>query len=138
MHTSHTIAVTELDLERLQRVLDLCGDAPHALHAEALELKLSRASVTRPQAVLPNLVTMNSTVLFEDEAKGEFQQVTLSYPKDVRTGTGRVSVLAPVGVALLGLCSGQRVELTVPGGHKRRLRVVAVPYQPEAAGDFHL
>ncbi|RKH92520.1 GreA/GreB family elongation factor, partial [Corallococcus sp. AB038B] len=63
---------------------------------------------------------------------------TLSYPKDSRSAPGRVSVLAPVGVALLGLSLGQRVELEVPGGRRRRLRVVAVPYQPEAAGHFHL
>lgn len=138
MHTPHAVSVTELDLERLQRVLDLHGDDSHAEHAEALEWKLSKALVTCPEAVPPELVTMNSTVLFEDEGKGEFQQVTLCYPKDARSAPGRVSVLAPVGVALLGLSAGQRVELDVPGGHKRRLRVVAVPYQPEAAGHFHL
>jgi regulator of nucleoside diphosphate kinase len=138
MHTPHTAVVTELDLERLQRVLDLHADAAHAEHAEELEWKLSKAQVAHPESVPPGVVTMNSTVLFEDETKGEFQEVTLCYPKDARSAPGRVSVLAPVGVALLGLSQGQRVELVVPGGHKRRLRVVAVPYQPEAAGHFHL
>ncbi|QSQ19702.1 nucleoside diphosphate kinase regulator [Pyxidicoccus parkwayensis] len=138
MHTPHTVAVTEFDLERLQRVLDLHGDTSHPESVEALEWKLSKALVTHPEAAPASLVTMNSTVLFEDEGKGEFQQVTLSYPKDAQGAPGRVSVLAPVGVALLGLSAGQRVELEVPGGRKRRLRVVAVPYQPEAAGHFHL
>jgi regulator of nucleoside diphosphate kinase len=138
MHTPHAVSVTELDLERLQRVLDLHGDDAHAEHAEALEWKLSKALVTTPESVPPELVTMNSTVLFEDEGRGEFQQVTLSYPKDARGAPGRVSVLAPVGIALLGLSAGHRVELDVPGGRRRRLRVVAVPYQPEAAGHFHL
>jgi regulator of nucleoside diphosphate kinase len=138
MHTPHTVAVTELDLERLQRVLDLHGNDSPSEHTDALEWKLSKALVTAPEAVPPGLVTMNSTVLFEDEGRGEFQQVTLSYPKDARSAPGRVSVLAPVGVALLGLSLGHRVELEVPGGRRRRLRVVAVPYQPEAAGHFHL
>jgi regulator of nucleoside diphosphate kinase len=138
MNTPHAVAVTELDLERLQRVLDLQGNASSSEHAEALEWKLSKAHVSCPEAVSPGLVTMNSTVLFEDEGKGEFQQVTLCYPKDAGSAPGRVSVLAPVGIALLGLSLGQRVELDVPGGRKRRLRVVAVPYQPEAAGHFHL
>lgn len=138
MHTPHTVVVTELDVERLQRVLDLQGDLSPTEHTEALEWKLSKASVTSPEAVPPGLVTMNSTVLFEDEGRGEFQQVTLSYPKDSRSAPDRVSVLAPVGMALLGLSLGQRVELEVPGGRRRRLRVVAVPYQPEAAGHFHL
>jgi regulator of nucleoside diphosphate kinase len=138
MHFLHTLAVTELDLERLRRVLDLHGNDAHAEHTEALEWKLSKAHVAAPESVPPSLVTMNSTVVFEDEGRGEFQQVTLSYPKDARSGPGRVSVLAPVGIALLGLSSGQRVELEVPGGRKRRLRVVDVLYQPEAAGHFHL
>ncbi len=138
MHTPHTVSVTELDLERLQRVLDLHAETARSEHTEALEWKLSKAHVTSSEAVPPGVVTMNSTVLFEDEGRGEFQQVTLCYPKDARNAPGRVSVLAPVGVALLGLSLGNRVELVVPGGHKRRLRVVAVPYQPEAAGHFHL
>ncbi|WP_164021776.1 nucleoside diphosphate kinase regulator [Pyxidicoccus trucidator] len=138
MNTLHTVAVTEIDLERLQRVLDLHGETSRAEHTEALEWKLSKAQVTSSEAVSPGVVTMNSTVLFEDEGKGEFQEVTLCYPKDALSAPGRVSVLAPVGIALLGLSPGQRVELDVPGGHKRRLRVVAVPYQPEAAGHFHL
>jgi regulator of nucleoside diphosphate kinase len=138
MNLPNKISVTELDLARLQRLLDVYGGAVDAERAEALEWKLSKANVTCPTAVPADLVTMNSTIYFEDEERSSFQHVTLSYPKDARKARDRVSVLAPVGIALLGLTPGQRVELQVPGGHKRRLRVVAVPYQPEAAGDYHL
>jgi regulator of nucleoside diphosphate kinase len=139
MNSLRKIVVTEQDLERLTRVLEQVEGGSYASRAEVLELELSEAEVAPSHAVPPSVVTMNSTVVFEDEGTGEQRAITLCYPRDAHAGgPGRVSVLAPVGSALFGLSAGQRVELAVPGGRTRRLRVVAVPYQPEAAGDFHL
>jgi len=139
MNTLRKIVVTEQDLERLTRVLEQVEGGSYAQRAEVLELELSEAEVAPSHAVPASVVTMNSTVVFEDEGTGEQREVTVCYPRDANGGgAGRVSVLAPVGSALFGLSAGERVELTVPGGRKRRLRVVAVPYQPEAAGHFHL
>ena len=132
------ISVTELDLARLHRLLGASGGSVDPERAEALEWKLSKANVTCPTAVPADLVTMNSTIYFEDEEKGAFQHATLSYPNDAAEASDRISVLAPAGIALLGLTPGQRVEFQAPGGPRQRLRVVAVPYQPEAAGDYHL
>jgi regulator of nucleoside diphosphate kinase len=137
MNSLRKIVVTEQDLERLTRVLEQVDGGSYAQRAEVLELELSEAEVAPSHAVPPSVVTMNSTVVFEDEGTGEQREITLCYPRDAHAG-GRVSVLAPVGSALFGLSAGQRVELAVPGGRTRRLRVVAVPYQPEAAGHFHL
>ncbi|MCW5578390.1 MAG: GreA/GreB family elongation factor, partial [Dokdonella sp.] len=63
--------------------------------------------------------------------------LTLCYPAEDDAAKGRVSVLAPVGAALLGLTLGQTIDWTTPDGHRLRLRVTAITFQPEAAGQFH-
>lgn len=138
MTDERRIIVTETDLERLLRVVEQSSEGRNAPLAEMLELELARAEVTSPQRVPRDVVTMNSTVVYEDEETGERHEVTLCYPRDARSGEGRVSVLAPVGAALIGLSAGQSISWPVPGGRTRRLRIVSVPYQPEAAGHFHL
>ncbi|XXF75246.1 nucleoside diphosphate kinase regulator [Myxococcaceae bacterium GXIMD 01537] len=136
-HQNHLI-VTELDLDRLRRLLDHEGGGRDAETAELLETELARAEVVASEAVPPDVVTMNSTVVFEDESSGERRQVSLSYPADARGNSGRVSILAPIGTALLGLKVGQSITWPLPGGRTKRLRIVEVPYQPEAAGHYTL
>jgi regulator of nucleoside diphosphate kinase len=80
---------------------------------------------------------MNSKVTYEDVKSGKRQTVRLVYPRDANVSKDRISVFAPLGSALLGLREGQEIEWTMPGG-VRRIKVVEVLYQPEAAGDFHL
>jgi regulator of nucleoside diphosphate kinase len=138
MSKERHIIVTETDLERLQRVIEQHADGRNAELAEMLEQELARAEVTSSQDVPPDVVTMNSTVVFEDAETGESRRVTLCYPKDARSDEGRISVIAPIGSALLGLSVGQSIKWPVPGGRTRTLRIVAVPYQPEASGHFHL
>jgi regulator of nucleoside diphosphate kinase len=77
---------------------------------------------------------MNSRVRFRDEDTGEEDAVTVVYPSAADSSLGRVSVLAPVGSALLGLTVGDLVEWPVPRGRSRKLRVTSIVYQPEAAG----
>ena len=84
-----------------------------------------------------DVVTMNSTVDCIDDISGDTHPVTLVYPRDADAAAGRVSVLAPVGSALLGLSVGQQIDWQAPGGRALRLRVVAIRYQPEAAGDLN-
>ncbi|MBF5044796.1 nucleoside diphosphate kinase regulator [Aggregicoccus sp. 17bor-14] len=139
MTSQRKMTVTEQDLQRLTRVLEQCEGGRFAQPAELLELELAEARVAASREVPPTLVTMNSSVVFEDEETGSRREVTLCYPRDAFEGGGtRVSVLAPVGGALLGRLVGERTALRVPGGRTRYVRVVAVPYQPEAAGDLHL
>ena len=138
MTSEQSLIVTETDLERLRHVIDHHGGGRMAELAEMLDLELARAEVVASEAVPADVVTMNSTVLFEDEGTGERRQVTLVYPKDVSTDEGKISVLAPIGSALLGLSVGQSITWPLPGGRTKRLRIIAVPYQPEAAGHYHL
>lgn len=126
------IIVTDVDLERLQPVIEQ-SDTPLA---EALDAELRRAVVVAQRDVPPDVVTMNSELVYEDVATGVQRVVRLVYPRDADATAGRISVLAPIGAALLGLHVGQEIEWRVPSGVKR-IRVAELRYQPEAAGDLH-
>src|SRR5262249_46676042 len=104
---------------------------------EKLETELLRANVVPRDKVPQDLVTMNSRVVFENMTTGEQREVTLVYPGMADIDAGRISVLVPVGTALLGLRVGQSIEWDLPSGEKQRYRIVDVPYQPEAAGEAH-
>ncbi|MCY1459732.1 Regulator of nucleoside diphosphate kinase [compost metagenome] len=60
------------------------------------------------------------------------------YPKDANADEGKISILAPIGSALLGLSVGEKIDWPAPGGKTLKLELLAVEYQPEAAGDFDL
>ena len=127
------IIITDIDLQRLLPVLDQL-DTPAA---ESLDAELQRARIVKQHAVPSDVVTMNSEVVYEDCASLVRRTVRIVYPRDVDATRHWVSVLAPIGSALLGLRVGQTIEWQVPSGTKR-VRVVEVRYQPEAAGDFEL
>ncbi|MET0340741.1 MAG: nucleoside diphosphate kinase regulator [Polyangiales bacterium] len=131
------IIITETDSDRLTRLLDVLPDAQRAAVAD-LESELARAHVVPPRAVPRDVVTMNSRVVFEDAESGKRTEARLVYPHDSKLDAGAVSVLAPVGSALLGMRTGQWIDWRMPSGRLKRYRVLDVPYQPEAAGDFHL
>jgi len=101
---------------------------------DELQRELERAIVVSSEAVPRDVVTMNSRVLYVDETTGERRLVQLVYPEEADAGASQVSVLAPVGAALLGLSVGQAIEWDFPDGSRRRLRVEDVSYQPESAG----
>ena len=139
--TSHSglppsIIVSTRDMARLEALLDSPALSRHPA-AVALAQELERAQVLPPEEIPEGIVTMHSRVDCEDELHNEKHSLTLVYPHEADFDKGRVSVLAPVGSALLGLSVGQTIDWTAPGGRKLRLRVTAVHYQPEAAGDFH-
>jgi regulator of nucleoside diphosphate kinase len=90
-----------------------------------------------PKDVPPTVVTMNSTVRFDVEHTGESFCMTLVYPKDVDDSGDKISVLSPVGSALLGLAQGESIDWTKPGGGTLKVRIKEVVYQPERAGEFH-
>lgn len=125
------IIITNIDLERLLPVLDQ-HDTPAS---ESLATELHRARVVDQRAVPADVVTMNSEVVYEDCATFQTRRVRVVYPKDADAGRGRVSVLAPIGSALLGLRVNQSIEWPVPSGTKR-IRVLEIRYQPEACGDY--
>jgi regulator of nucleoside diphosphate kinase len=139
--TSHSglppsIIVSVRDMARLEALLDSPALSRHPA-AIALSQELERAQVLPPEEIPAGIVTMHSRVDCEDELNKETHSLTLVYPHEADFDKGRVSVLAPVGSALLGLAVGQTIDWTAPGGRQLRLRVTAVHYQPEAAGDIH-
>ena len=131
-----SIVVSTRDMARLEALLDSPALSRHPA-AVALAQELERAQVLPPEEIPEGIVTMHSRVDCEDELHNEKHSLTLVYPHEADFDKGRVSILAPVGSALLGLSVGQTIDWTAPGGRQLRLRVTAVHYQPEAAGDFH-
>jgi regulator of nucleoside diphosphate kinase len=130
MIDSPAIYLTQSDMDRL---LQLVEAYPGNRFAE-LERELLRAIVVPREKIPADVVTMNSRVVFENEATGERREVTLVYPGSADIDAGRISILVPIGTALLGLRTGQSIDWELPSGQKQRYRIVSVPYQPEAAG----
>lgn len=134
-HTEPRITVTAADADRVRSVLDTATEREREV-ADSLALELDRATIVDQRKIAKDVVTMNSRVVFED-GSGNRREVTLVYPRQADVSNGKVSVLAPVGAALLGLSVGQEIRWAVPGSMKT-FRVIDVPYQPEAAGDWNL
>lgn len=126
------IVVSRFDQERLEKLLSSVGARPDL---DALREEIDRAEIVEPEAIPPDRVTMNSRVRFADLESKDEHEITLVFPAHADVGKNRISVLAPVGSALLGLSVGDTIEWPLPNARSRRLRVVAVTYQPEAAGD---
>jgi len=134
-HPQPPLIVSRFDRERLERLLERVGSGGNL---DLLRAELDRAEVVEPKDVPPDVVTMNSRVRVADEATGEESELQLVFPAAADVVRGAVSILAPVGSALLGLRVGSSIEWPVPEGRARRIRVVSVSYQPEAAGHSHL
>ncbi|HEY8493623.1 MAG TPA: nucleoside diphosphate kinase regulator [Myxococcota bacterium] len=133
------LIISRFDFERLERLLDrLERSGKPSANLELLRAELDRAEIVEPEDVPPDVVTMNSRVRVADEVTGEVTELQLVFPAAADPDRGAVSVLAPVGSALLGLRKGASIEWPLPDGRARRIRVVEVSYQPEAAGDTHL
>ena len=118
----------------MDRLLQLIEAYP-GKRFDRLEGELLRAEVVPREKLPQDVVTMNSRVVFENETTGIRREITLVYPGMADIDAGRISILVPVGTALLGLRVGQSIDWELPGGEKQRYRIVGVPYQPEAAGE---
>jgi regulator of nucleoside diphosphate kinase len=132
------IIITQSDYEHLEALLSseftqVIGPADYL---EGLEAELARAEVVDPERVPKSVVTMNSTVKLRDLDTNEVETYTLVFPEQADIANNKLSVLAPVGTAILGQRVGDVLRWRVPGG-RRRLKVERVLYQPERAGVFH-
>ncbi|HWN07427.1 MAG TPA: nucleoside diphosphate kinase regulator [Steroidobacteraceae bacterium] len=125
------IYLTQNDADRLLKLVE----SQHGKRLEKLESELVRANVVPRDEIPEDVVTMNSRVIFENETTGERREVTLVYPGSADIDAGKISVVVPIGTALLGLRVGQSIDWELPGGEKQRYRIVKVPFQPEAAGE---
>ncbi len=130
--------MTKHDMDRLDHLLlALVAQAPDPEALEALQSELDQARLVSSEAVPPDVVTMNSKVRVRDLDSGEERIITLVFPEHADPAAGKVSVLDPVGTAILGYQVGDEIRWTSPKA-KLRLKVEEMLYQPEAAGDRHL
>jgi regulator of nucleoside diphosphate kinase len=132
------IQITDYDLDRLRKLLrtsKLAGKSDDAFLK--LEKELERAEVVSSRKIPADVVTMNSIARIKDLDTNEEMILQLVLPDDSNLNEGKISILAPVGTAILGYRVGDAVDWQVPAGI-RRLRIKEILYQPEAAGDFFL
>ncbi|MBT1070987.1 nucleoside diphosphate kinase regulator [Pelotalea chapellei] len=138
-NNSRQIFITDFDLERLEYLIEDTKrrSSRDGKYLEELEQELVKAEVVTPAGIPPDVITMNSRVCLQDMDSGENLVYTLVFPGDADFDSGKISVLAPIGTALIGYRAGDQITWHVPGGIKK-LKVKNILYQPEAAGDFHL
>lgn len=125
--------VSTLDAARLEPLLFGSWIEAPVLRLRSL---LERAMRVAPPRVPPDVVTMNSRIRLRDGRRT--WTMTLVFPEKADPEEDRISVLAPLGAAILGCRVGQPVTFRVPGGAERSCDILSVLYQPEAAGDLHL
>lgn len=120
-----SLIVSSHDMDRLEAMLDSPA-VSQTPAARALTRELDRATVMAPDQMPDGIVMMHSRVECEDGVTGEKHVLTLVFPREADVDHGKVSVLAPVGSALLGLSVGQCIDWDAPGGRTLKLRVTAV------------
>ena len=130
------IYITKYDMERLHSFIEIYGgkDAPYI---ERLEEELDKAKIVDSKDIPDDVVTMNSIVRIKDLDSGEEKTLILVFPNKAGTTEKAVSILAPIGTALIGYREGDIIEWEVPAG-KKRLKITEVVYQPERVGNFDL
>ena len=134
------IYITRPDYERLTKLIELAREREGEANREylnRLEEELERAEVVEQKEIPPDVITMRSTVSLRDLDTSEKAIYWLAFPAEANYDEGKISVLAPVGTAMLGYRRGDVIEWEVPSG-VRRLKVEKVLYQPESKGDYHL
>lgn len=129
------IYITEADMRRLRPLIEGMKNSRDDLRG--LQAELLQARMVAPTDVPADVITMNSKARLRDLETGEAVTYTLVFPDQANIEQGRISVVAPVGTAMLGHRVGDEFEWEVPAGAVR-LRVEEVLYQPEAAGHYHL
>ena len=134
------IFITKTDHERLTKLIEISRERDNGVNLKylnRLEEELDRAEVVEPREIPPDVITMRSTVRLNDLSTGEEMVYWLAFPTEANFDEGKISILAPVGTAMLGYRRGDVIEWEVPSG-VRRLKVEEVLYQPELKGDYHL
>lgn len=134
------IYITEPDHERLTKLIEITRERENGANREyldRLEEELDRAEVVQQKEISADVITMRSTVRLQDLDTREEMIYRLVFPTEANYDDGKISVLAPVGTAMLGYRRGDVIEWEVPSG-VRRLRVEEVLYQPESNGEYHL
>ena len=135
MAKAAAIYLTELDLTRLENAATRAGN--NSPLADLVDDLIARANVVPSNKIPADVVTMNSVVCVVDDAGAE-QKWTLVYPEEANVASAKLSVLSPMGAALLGARAGKSVKYSAPNGAQRSLRIDRVAFQPEASGQHTL
>lgn len=134
-----TIYITDNDMDRLEKLLaleDNCASRDNK-HLGELASELMKAEIVESSDIPANVITMNSEVLLQDMGNNDCKTYKLVFPREADLEQRKVSVLAPIGTAMIGCRVGQLIRWNAPAG-ERCMKVVKILYQPEAAGDYHL
>lgn len=136
---STSIYITEHDHERLSALIESNRerDAVDMEYLLTLEEELDRAQIVDSKEIPADVITMRSEVRLKDLVSGEANTYSLVFPTEANVSEGKISILAPIGTAILGSKRGDTIEWPVPSG-LRRIKVDEVLYQPEAAGEYGL
>lgn len=133
------IYINAFDKTRLMKLIehnDILRN-PDKNYLFELEKELNRGEIVEPKDIPKDVITMNSSVHLKDLDSGEEITYTLVFPGISDISENKISILAPIGTALIGYRVGDIIEWKVPAG-LRRLKVEEILYQPEAAGDYDL
>lgn len=128
------IHITQFDKDRLMKLLD--KKKPHDDFDKALLVELDRGELVNPTDIPPDVITMNSEIRFRDEY-GDDWEYWLVFPEEADLTKNKISILSPIGCALLGYGVGDKITLHTPQGRKD-LTVKEVIHQPEREGNFGL
>ena len=128
------ICITKPDLARLEELLMTAGNRRERSDLDELAAEISRATVVEASQIPPSVVTMHSQVKLKDLDTQEQMIFTLVFPDEANIDAGKISVISPIGTAILGYAAGAEIAWQVPAG-KRRIKIEEVLFQPEAAGD---
>lgn len=133
---NHTpLYITHADYTKLRLLLAATGHAKAGAASRNLREELDRAAVIDPGALPAGVVTMNATVEFEDLGTNEIEEYTITFPENADVERKRISILAPIGTALIGCRVGDIVDWATPGG-VRQLKVRRVTPPPSEPADF--
>lgn len=122
MENSDKLILTQNDFQKITSLIKVSDSEI----AELLEQEMDRATVVADDELPIDVVSMNSKVTFKDMDTNKESLATLVYPQDAKIEEGKISILAPIGAALIGLRVGQFIEWPMPSGKSKRLIVVSV------------
>lgn len=123
---AHRSYITTQDLERLRDLVDQHSGGRDGAAADRLAAELDRAVVVSPERLPDDVVRLGSRVTFEDERSGSIRELVVVHPSAADASAGRISVLAPIGAALIGLRAGTGIDWPLPGGRTAELRILSV------------
>ena len=131
-----SIFITTEDSKKLRHLLREAfhSDYRGSEYLEKLAGEIEKASIVQPDQIPSDVITLNSIARLVDQQTNEEMVYTLVFPEDADISKGKISVLAPIGTAMLGYKAGDTFEWDTPGG-KRSIRVKEILYPPEASGD---